>query len=64
VQPDTELLGNPQRVVALGLVAVLFPDGVGVALHAEAREEVDALHVDALLHDDLCRQHGVETARN
>ena len=51
VQLDAQLLRHPQGVVALRLGAAALADGVGVTLHAEAGEKVDALHMHALLHD-------------
>ncbi len=56
----TELLGHPQRVVALGLLARPVADGVGVALYAETREEVQPLHPDSLLENQLGCEHRIE----
>jgi hypothetical protein len=61
VQADAQLLGHPQGVVALGLGAVLPPDGVCVPLDAEAGEKIDALDMDALLQHHLGGEHGIET---
>jgi hypothetical protein len=62
MQPDAELLGDPQRVVALRLGPLLPADGMGVPLDAEAGEEVDSLDVDSLLLHDARGEHRVEPA--
>ena len=62
VQLDAQLLGHPEGVVALVLVLVFLADRVGVALHAEAGEEVHPFHVNALLLHHFYRQHGVQPA--
>jgi hypothetical protein len=51
MQPDAELLGNPQRVVAPDTALVAVAYGVGMPFHAKAGEKVDALDLDALLLD-------------
>ncbi len=62
MQLDTELLGNPERVVAFLPVAVFLTDGVGVPFDTETGEEIDALDVDALSLNDLGRQQRIEAA--
>ena len=66
VQPDPELLGDPERIVArVRAAAVRAPaDRVGVAFDAEPGEEVDAFDVDPLFEDGPCREHRIESARN
>jgi len=61
VQFHAELFGDPEGVVAFGFLFVLLADGVGVAFDAEAGEEVDAFHMDALIHNDLAGEHGVQS---
>ena len=60
VQLDAQLLGHPQGVVAFRLRPVLLANGVGVSLHAEAGEEIDPFHVDALFKDHLRGEQGIE----
>ena len=64
VELDSQLLGDPQSVVAsrpgLGFVA----NCVGVPLDTETREEVEPFDVHALVENDLCRQHGVKASGN
>ena len=64
VQLDAQLLGHPKGIVALRIGAAALADGMGVALHAEAGEEVDAFHMNALLHDHFGGEHGVQPAGN
>ncbi len=64
VQLDTELLGHPQRVVTLDLVGILLTDGVGVAFDAKPGKKIDAFDMDALVHDGLAGQHGIQAAGN
>ncbi len=64
VQLDAQLLGAPQGIVALGFFLVLLADGVGMPLHAETREEIDAFHINALFLHDAHGQKGIQAAGN
>ena len=60
MQFDTQLLGRPQGVVALGFLPVLLADRMGMPLHAEPGIEIDAFNMDALLENDPGGKHGVQ----
>src|SRR5690606_30738672 len=64
VQLDAELLRHPEGVVALRPGALVAPDRLGVPLDAEARVEVDAFHVHAVVLHHARGEHGVEAARD
>ena len=53
---------DQSALLRFGLSLVLAPDGVRVALDAEAGVEVDALDVDALFENHLGGEHGIEAA--
>ncbi|WP_457669911.1 hypothetical protein, partial [Thiolapillus sp.] len=46
---------------AFGFFLILFADGMGVPLHAETGEEIDALNIDALILQDFYGQQGIQS---
>ena len=62
VQLDAELLGRPQRVVALGFLVIRIADRVSVSLDAEACEEVQPFDVNAFFYYDFGGEHRIEAA--
>ena len=64
MQPDTQLFGHPQCVVALGTHPVLLTDGMGMAFHAKPGKKIDALDVDALVHDHARGEQRIEPTGN
>jgi len=56
VQLDTELFGNPERIITFFPLAIAITNGMRVPFHAKAGKEVDAFYLDTLLLNQSGRQ--------
>ena len=56
VQLDIELLGDPERIIALNPVTIAVANGMRMPFDAKAGKEVDALDLDTLLLNQSGRQ--------
>ena len=56
IELDTELLRNPESVVALDLVPVFFTNSMCVSLDTKTGKEVDTFDIDTLLLDEPGRK--------
>jgi hypothetical protein len=64
VQLDTQLLGNPQGVIAFRAATFAMANRMGMTFHAKACKEIDADDFYSLLLNQFRRQQRIEATGN